>query len=1035
MKIFRIAFRFLYLSANPRHWQQHPPHHSHHHHTTIIDVDSEQEEQDIHDHETDALLTSPLHTTTTESSTHLHQSHHHTSININIDEQEFDRKTIARFVQEKDTISLTRFGGVKQVASVLGSTSLQAAGFDDQGSRIESESTTTPIRVKGYIYFLVQAAFNPTILLLLVSAVLSFFIEFREQGVESGWHDGFAIIAAVVIIVTVNSVSDFRRVTKEEKNLSDIRNKVKFIVVKRGLDVHTPISKIVVGDIVCLTEGDVVPADGLFIRGEGLLLDDGLFPNIDVELFPFLSCGSKVIQGSGAMLVTSIDKELSLNGQHHLEKPLFIWIDKATNFLENLGLGVPVLVAFVILIEVLIHDSRKHDDIISKLKGNFKVSLLIKVFHSIFMRPRGAISCLAGGITVFAIGCQHGMPFVISISLAFWKQKFMDNQASVQNLSACATIGVVTVLCVNATGGLRCNEVEINSFFIGDKDMITDHKDFKTNQVVLEALQQGICVSNFVPETSVTPTVRCLDSWAWSKWDMDLERVCRSLNILDYKIFNGDSRGVLVREIGDEKDASTIMCCHWKGDASTIIGMCSHYFDSTGHCQDIEDQRDRFEQGIKDMENNGLKPIALACVNTEVEVIRENGLHLLALVGFKYPYREEMKSALESIKNEDISIKLVSEDDLAVVTELSCELGIYSPGSNNMLSEGESFRVLDDAMRMEKVDELVVMGRFRPDDILLLVKCLKGKGHIVAFFGGLTVTDTPTLQEADVAISEMARDHSDIVILSRNSFTSILNLSKFAYQNIRTFIQLQLTVCISGLLVTSVVTVFPQRPPIAAVQLFWINWIMYLVGGFMMVMELKFPERPTNRNRSLITKTMWKNVIIQVLCQASVLLTFQFTGNHWMSKDVQQAMVFNTFSIMQIFNQFSAMNLQKEAFLQVLRENYCFLSAVGVSVILQIVVVQFMGSLAGCEKLNWLQWMLSIFFAAFSSGLDYVVNAIPMWGQFIVYCGDGLLASEGSVNNSMEKIIVVNKSHRRFFVPTWHFNNHYPIYMEINWTM
>ncbi|PQM41887.1 putative calcium-transporting ATPase 13 plasma membrane-type isoform X2 [Prunus yedoensis var. nudiflora] len=102
--------------------------------------------------------------------------------------------------------------------------------------------------------------------------------------------------------------------------------------------------------------------------------------------------------------------------------------------------------------------------------------------------PNEKTLCFATAV----IGIQHGMPFAITVALCQWKEKVVQNQAKPQNLSACVTMGLITVICIETTGELMCSQGEVKEFWMGGKDLCSDEVDSEADQVVLETLHQGI---------------------------------------------------------------------------------------------------------------------------------------------------------------------------------------------------------------------------------------------------------------------------------------------------------------------------------------------------------------------------------------------------------------------------------------------------------------------------------------------------------------------------------------------------------------
>ncbi|XP_050383902.1 calcium-transporting ATPase 12, plasma membrane-type-like isoform X2 [Argentina anserina] len=798
-----------------------------------------------------------------------------------------------------------------------------------------------------------------------------------KQGVKQGWHDGVAILITVLVLVAFPSAGNYRKEKKKVKQLME-RNKSLVNVEKNGESRAVMVSNVSVGDIVHLKKGDQAPADGLFIdHGLELVLDEVLSPTIDFENNPFVLSGSKVIEGQGRMVVTSVGvntafaEMLSLVNEDHNPNGktlLQALLDKPYTYMEYLACSVSILIAVVVLIRLLVF--RKHDNYNDRpdLKGEVSVSLLMNIFEKFYLKTQGRVSTLVSVLATVVIGIQHGMPFVISLALCQWKKKVIQNRADPRNPLACVTLGLITVICIETTSEKLCNQMEVIDFWIREKDLGNEVESDQTEKFALKGLCQ---------EISATAANDSFISSIKNRWGTtDMEVLEQPFAILKESKLSSTEKctAILVRKTGsDEQD----MQLHVNGDASAILDMCSHYIYKTEESPIMENQKREFKQKIKRMEEKGLRPIAYAYKKTDVEEVTEYGFQLFAVVGVKCPYQEELKMAVEAFRNAGIRIKLVSEDELSIVNARASDLGIFNPGDEAL--KGVDFRRLNSMERMNRVDLISVMGSSLPKDKLLMVERLKRNGHIVAFYGGLNVNDTPTLKEADVGITEniwsteKARDNADMIVKDDCLWFLNLKYARCAYHNIQNFCQVQLTCCISGLLVTLVVTMHSGDSPLTAIHLIWVNLISCLLGGLMMVMELKgqelLPQRPlASRTQPLMTNAIWKTIIIQFLYQASILLLLHFMGDAIpsMNQGVRGTMVFNIYTLCQVLNLFRAMDLVNKEVLNVVLQSYWFLMAFGAVMIMQVVIVEFGKGLASGVRLDAVQWAFCLFLAVLS---------------------------------------------------------------------
>lgn len=243
--------------------------------------------------------------------------------------------------------------------------------------------------------------------------------------------------------------------------------------------------------------------------------------------------------------------------------------------------------------------------------------------------------------------------------------------------------------------------------------------------------------------------------------------------------------------------------------------------------------------------------------------------------------------------------------------------------------------------------ELKVLARSSPEDKYLLVTGLRAQGKVVAVTGDGT-NDAPALSKADVGFamgvsgSDVAKAASDIVLTDDN-FCSVLTAIKYGrnvYDNVRKFLQFQLTVNIVALFIVFAGSVIFADPPLTSVQMLWVNLIMDTFAALALATEppsdLLLDRKPHARDESIVSKTMWRNIIGQSVYQIGWLLVILFAGKELfnlpypadtkfyngkednagqqdsMNKTINYTILFQAFVFMQIFNQINSRKLGNE---------------------------------------------------------------------------------------------------------------------------
>ncbi|KAG4914774.1 hypothetical protein AAZX31_19G035000 [Glycine max] len=934
---------------------------------------------------------------------------------------DIDQTALTDIVKEKDLENLDRFGGVEGVAKALQThVEYGIKGGDDDAEDITrrrqvfGSNTYHKPPSKGFFHFVVEAFKDVTILILMVCAALSLGFGIKEHGIKEGWYDGGSIFVAVFIVISLSAVSNFRQNRQFDK-LSQVSNDIQIDVVRSGRRQNVSIFEIVVGDVICLKIGDQVPADGLFIEGHSLKVDEasmtGESDHVEIsrQNHPFLFSGTKVADGYAKMLVTSVGMNTtwgqmmsSISQDIDEETPLQERLNKLTSSIGKVGLAVAFLVLVVLLVRYF--------------TGNTKDETGIKEFNGSRTKfddiMNAVVGIVADAVTIVVVAIPEGLPLAVTLTLAYSMKKMMADQAMVRKLSACETMGSATTICTDKTGTLTLNEMKVTKVWLG-LEPVLESAYTKVAPFVLQLIQEGVALnttgsvhksnkSGSEFEFSGSPTEKAILSWAVLELNMEMENLTRSCSIIHVETFNSKKKrsGVLLR-----RKVDNTVNAHWKGAAEMVLKMCSRYYDASGIVKDLDNDRMlKFEHIIQGMASSSLRCIAFAHVEVAEEElvdeegnamakVKENGLTLLGLVGIKDPCRQGVKNAVEACQNAGVNIKMITGDNVFTAKAIATECGILRPNqdTDGAVIEGEEFRNYTHEERLEKVEKICVMARSSPFDKLLMVQCLKQKGHVVAVTGDGT-NDAPALKEADIGLSmgiqgtEVAKESSDIVILDDNfaSVVTVLRWGRCVYNNIQKFIQFQLTVNVAALAINFVAAVSAGKVPLTAVQLLWVNLIMDTLGALALATEKPTMELmhkpPVGRTKPLITNVMWRNLLAQALYQIAILLTLQFKGESifGVTSGVNDTLIFNTFVLCQVFNEFNARKMEKRNVFKGIHRSKLFLGIIGITIILQVVMVEFLKKFADTERLNWGQWGICIGLAAVSWPIGWVVKLIPV---------------------------------------------------------
>lgn len=355
----------------------------------------------------------------------------------------------------------------------------------------------------------------------------------------------------------------------------------------------------------------------------------------------------------------------------------------------------------------------------------------------------------------------------------------------------------------------------------------------------------------------------------------------------------------------------------------------------------------------------------------------------------KNPCRTHVEKAIKTCRFGGVEIKMITGDDILIAKAIAIECGMLEAGaqviSKGEVIEGEEFRNYTDDERLKKVNSIRVLARSSPSDKLLMVECLKKKGHVVAVISHDT-HDAPALREAHIGISigtnGMANESSDIVILSRG-FASAVNAMRWGrciQNNIQNFIQFQLTANVVVLVINFVKAASAGGAAFIPVQPLCVNLIVNILGALELSTEWPTEELmhkpPVDRDAPLVTKVMWKNLLVQAIYQITILLIFDFRGKSIfdVNESVKNSIIFNTFVLCQVFNLLNARKLEKKNIFEGLHKKWLFIGILGLAIVTQVVLMEFLNEFAGTKKLNEEQWGICIGVAVLTLPIGWFVK-------------------------------------------------------------
>ncbi|KAM6306840.1 plasma membrane calcium-transporting ATPase 1 isoform 4-T4 [Podargus strigoides] len=640
------------------------------------------------------------------------------------------------------------------------------------------------------------------------------------------------------------------------------------------------------------------------------------------------------------------------------------------------------------------------------------------------------------GVTVLVVAVPEGLPLAVTISLAYSVKKMMKDNNLVRHLDACETMGNATAICSDKTGTLTMNRMTVVQAYINEKHYKKIPEPEAIPEKTMAYLVTGISV-NCAYTSKILPPEKegGLPRHVGNKTEcallgllLDLKRdyqdVRNEIPEEDlYKVYTFNSVRKSMSTVLKNSDGSFRLFS--KGASEIVLKKCFKILSANGEPKVFRprDRDDIVKTVIEPMASEGLRTICLAfrdfpAGEHEPEWDNENdiitGLTCIAVVGIEDPVRPEVPDAIRKCQRAGITVRMVTGDNINTARAIALKCGILNPGEDFLCLEGKDFnrRIRNEKgeIEQERIDKiwpkLRVLARSSPTDKHTLVKGIIDstvfeQRQVVAVTGDGT-NDGPALKKADVGFAmgiagtDVAKEASDI-ILTDDNFTSIVKAvmwGRNVYDSISKFLQFQLTVNVVAVIVAFTGACITQDSPLKAVQMLWVNLIMDTLASLALATEppteALLLRKPYGRNKPLISRTMMKNILGHAFYQLVVVFILLFAGERIFDIDSGRnaplhappsehyTIVFNTFVMMQLFNEINARKIHGERnVFEGIFNNAIFCSIVLGTFVVQIIIVQFGGKPFSCSELSIEQWLWSVFLGMGTLLWGQLISTIP----------------------------------------------------------
>jgi len=752
---------------------------------------------------------------------------------------------------------------------------------------------------------------SPLIYLLLVSAGIAFFL--GEQ--KDAW--------VILFVVFMNSVIGAFQEGRAESSLKSLKklSLLKARVFRDGQEIEIAAQELVPGDVFLVSAGDAVPTDGRIIESSSLAASEAALTGESLPVSKntepltqtvaladrtnMLYAGTYISAGRARAIAVSIGLENEIGKIAKLATETEQPKTQLEKKIEQFGRALVVVSVFLFLLVVMI----------GVLKGfPFSEIFMVAVSQMVSLIP-------------------EGLPVAMTIALAVGVQRMAQRKTVVRRLAAVEGLGSTTVICSDKTGTLTKNEMTVVSLHLlkgrtdwevsgtgyspqgeireRDSGNVLSADALQRNESLQELLRASVCCNDaqviyaLEKDKSIQvlgdPTEAALLILA-QKAHLNVENLRRQFPRTAEIPFDSDHKMMATEHVVGEK---TVV--YLKGAPEAVLKLAEL----------SEEDRKWFIATSEAMAKKALRVLAVgmipnAHIRNQTFESFQGRVEVLGLVGQWDPPREEVREAVKECEAAGVVPVMITGDHKVTGAAIARKLGVLK--EEHLCLDGEELDRLSPEELKERITDIRVVARVQPSQKVLIVKTLQNAGHVVAMTGD-GVNDAPALMQAHVGVAmgitgtEVAKEAAKIVITDDNFSTIVAAISegRLVYQNIKKLLLFLFVTSLDEVVVLLLALVLGYPPPLAAVQILWINLVSEGALTVNLIMEPaegnEMIRPPVPLDEPLLDRNLLKRMPLMVL--ASVISTFGwfwYRSHLGVAPEVVQTETFTVLVVCQWFN-------------------------------------------------------------------------------------------------------------------------------------
>ena len=742
---------------------------------------------------------------------------------------------------------------------------------------------------KGILQIFFEQYKDFLVLILIASAIISGML----GDVESA--------AVIVTVITINAILGTIQTVKAEQSLQSLKNLSgpEAKVLRDGTVVQIPARELVVGDVILLEAGDMIPADGRLIENASLKIDESALTgeslavekNMDTILTEaplgdrtnMLFSGSFVTYGRGKAVVTDIGMQTE--------------VGKIAGLLKSTSeKQTPLQVSL---------------EVFGK-----KLSIMILVFCGLLFainvfRGEKISSAFMFAVALAVAAIPEALSSIVTIVLSFGTQKMAKEHAIIRKLQAVEGLGSVSIICSDKTGTLTQNKMTVQKIYVNGESILEDQLDLNIESH--RHLLYDMVLNN---DSSIVDGKGIGDPTEYALLET-FQHIGLDENVL---------RDVLTRveEVpfdSDRKMMSTKYKMHGvnhiltKGALDSILDRCVSIATKDGIRPITDEDKAEISRVNREYSEQGLRVLTFAYKESDeaLTVDTENDYTFIGLVSMIDPPREESKQAVADAIRAGIKPVMITGDHKITASAIAKQIGIFNDG--DIAVTGLELDAMSDKELDEKIEKISVYARVSPENKIRIVEAWQRKGNIVSMTGD-GVNDAPALKKADIGVAmgitgtEVSKDAASMILQDDNFATIIKAVAngRNVYRNIKNAILFLLSGNMAGIFAVLFCSIMALPVPFEAVHLLFINLLTDSLPAIAIGMEKPekdlLRQKPRDPKQGILTKSFSALMLGQGALIAVVTLISFYIGLQT-SPAVASTMAFATLTLARLFHGFN----------------------------------------------------------------------------------------------------------------------------------